>query len=69
MYSMMDADTFYACLFFIVGLVVLAYWALNLFVSVILHAFSSILDETKHSAFAPKVLVLLSFPRALGTQG
>lgn len=52
MYAMMDTDGYAACIFFIVSLVVLQYWLINLFVAVITSTFSSILDETRVSAFS-----------------
>ncbi|GAA5898852.1 calcium channel protein CCH1 [Sporobolomyces salmoneus] len=52
MYAMMDADYFVSCLFFIVALVLINYWFINLFTAVITSTFSDIRDETKHSAFA-----------------
>ncbi|GAA6064276.1 hypothetical protein JCM10212_000978 [Sporobolomyces blumeae] len=52
MYSMMDADYFVSCLYFIVGLVILNYWLINLFTAVITTTFADIRDETRHSAFA-----------------
>jgi uncharacterized membrane protein len=51
MYGMMDADYFASCLFFIVCLVVLNFWLINMFVAVITSTFASITDETRHSAF------------------
>jgi hypothetical protein len=35
MYAMMDADFFGACMFFIVCVIVLNFWLINLFVAVI----------------------------------
>ncbi|BGP38716.1 calcium channel protein [Rhodotorula kratochvilovae] len=52
MYDMMDADFFVSALYFIVALIVLNYWTLNLLVGVITSTFADIRDETKHSAFA-----------------
>ncbi|KAG8959952.1 calcium channel protein [Tulasnella sp. 419] len=51
MYTMMDADFFVSCLFFIVGVIVLNFWLLNMFVAVITNTFASIRAETKKSAF------------------
>ena len=52
MYDMMDADYFVSCVFFIICLLVINFWLLNMFVAVITNTFASIVDETKHSAFA-----------------
>ncbi|GAA6055172.1 hypothetical protein JCM3770_002218 [Rhodotorula araucariae] len=52
MYDMMDADFFVSALYFIVALIVLNYWTLNLLVAVITSTFADIRDQTKHSAFA-----------------
>ena len=51
MYNMMDADYFVSCLFFIVCVIVLNFWLLNLFVGVITSTFSNIRAETNRSAF------------------
>jgi hypothetical protein len=51
MYAMMDAEFFISCLFFIIGIVILNFWLINLFVAVITNTFSAIRAETKKSAF------------------
>ena len=51
MYSMMDADYYAASIFFVVCIVILNFWLLNLFVAVITNTFSTIRAETKKSAF------------------
>ena len=51
MYSMIDAEYFVSCFFFIVTIVVLNFWLLNLFVAVITNTFSAIREETHKSAF------------------
>ena len=63
MYSMMDAEFFVSCFFFIVCIIVLNFWLINLFVAVITNTFSAIRKDTKKSAFgaAPYVLLFLSF--------
>ncbi|GAA5872257.1 hypothetical protein JCM8547_004796 [Rhodosporidiobolus lusitaniae] len=57
MYSMMDADYFVSCLFFICCLVVVNYWLFSLFVACITSTFADIRDETKHSAFSKTSIV------------
>lgn len=52
MYSLMDAEYFWSCAFFIVCLLVLNFWLLNILVAVITNTFADIMDETKCSAFA-----------------
>ncbi|PLW08520.1 hypothetical protein PCANC_24286 [Puccinia coronata f. sp. avenae] len=52
MYSLMDAEYYASCGFFIVCLLVLNFWLLNILVAVITNTFAEIMDETKHSAFA-----------------
>lgn len=52
MYAMIDAEYFASCLFFIVCLVLLNFWLMNIFVAVIINTFGNIREETKHSAFA-----------------
>ncbi|KAK4699887.1 hypothetical protein P7C70_g6370, partial [Phenoliferia sp. Uapishka_3] len=57
MYDMMDADFFVSCLYFIVCLIVLNYWLINMFVAVITNTFGSIMDTTQHSAFASSTII------------
>lgn len=51
MYSMIDSEFFVSCFFFIVCIVVLNFWLINLFVAVITNTFSAIREETQKSAF------------------
>ncbi|KAJ7479857.1 Ion transport protein-domain-containing protein [Mycena latifolia] len=51
MYSMIDSEYFVVCIFFILCVVVLNFWLINLFVAVITNTFSAIRSETKKSAF------------------
>lgn len=51
MYAMIDAEFFVSCFFFIVGIIVLNFWLINLFVAVITNTFAAIRSETKKSAF------------------
>lgn len=51
MYSMMAADFFVSSIFFIVCVIVLNFWLLNLFVAVITQSFGATREETKRSAF------------------
>ena len=52
MYSMIDAEYFVSCLFFIFAIVVLNFWLINLFAAVITNTFAAIRSETKMSAFS-----------------
>ncbi|CAE6501684.1 unnamed protein product [Rhizoctonia solani] len=51
MYQMMDTDFYFSFAFFIVCVVVLNFWLINLFVAVITNMFGAIRTETKKSAF------------------
>lgn len=51
MYSVIDSEYFASCFFFIVCIVVLNFWLINLFVAVITNTFSAIRANTKKSAF------------------
>jgi len=51
MYTMIDSEFFVSCFFFIVGIVVLNFWLINLFVAVITNTFAAIRSETRKSAF------------------
>lgn len=64
MYAMIDAEEFVACFFFIVCLVLLNFWLMNIFVAVIINTFGEIREETKHSAFAGKTYVLYTLSEA-----
>ncbi|PFH47046.1 hypothetical protein AMATHDRAFT_77384 [Amanita thiersii Skay4041] len=57
MYAMADAEFFVSCIFFIVCIVVLNFWLINLFVAVITNTFSAIRTVTKKSAFGAAPLV------------
>jgi len=51
MYSIIDAEYFVSCFFFIVCILVLNIWLINLFVAVITNTFSAIRSDTHKSAF------------------
>ncbi len=51
MYQMMDAEFFVSCFFYIVCIIVLNFWLINLFVAVITNTFSAIRADTQKSAF------------------
>lgn len=51
MYMAMDSDFFSSSLYFIVAVVVLNFWLINLLVAVVVNTFQSIRIETKKSAF------------------
>jgi len=71
MYSMIDAEFFVSCFFFIIAIIVLNFWLINLFVAVITNSFAAIRAETKKSAFgaAPYVPFLLGpSPKLTGYQ-
>ncbi|KAI0791303.1 Ion transport protein-domain-containing protein [Abortiporus biennis] len=51
MYQMMDSEFFVSCFFFIVCIIVLNFWLINLFVAVITNTFSAIRKDTQRSAF------------------
>ena len=51
MYDMIDAEFFVSCFFFIICVIVLNFWLINLFVAVITNTFSAIRKDTSKSAF------------------
>ncbi|KAG8875562.1 calcium channel protein [Tulasnella sp. 331] len=51
MYDMMDSDFYSASIFFIVCIVILNFWLVNMFVAVITNTFGAIRAETQKSAF------------------
>ncbi|KAJ7085572.1 Ion transport protein-domain-containing protein [Mycena epipterygia] len=50
-YATIDSEHFVSCIFFIICVVVLNFWLINLFVAVITNTFSAIRAETRKSAF------------------
>jgi len=61
MYDMMDADYFVSCLFFIICVIIINFWLINLFVGVITSTFSNIRAETNRSAFGAETWVYYEF--------
>lgn len=51
MYYSMDTDFFASCLYFLVAVIVLNFWLINLLTAVVVNTFKDIRTETKHSAF------------------
>ena len=51
MYNMIDSEFFISCFFFVLGVVVLNFWLINLFVAVITNSFAAIRSATQKSAF------------------
>lgn len=51
MYLSMDSDYFGSCLYFIVAVVILNFWFINLLTAVVVNTFKVIRAETKQSAF------------------
>ncbi|KAI9271516.1 Ion transport protein-domain-containing protein [Phascolomyces articulosus] len=51
MYNMMDAEYFIVCLYFIISVVIMNYWLINLFVAVINEMFAKVREDSQHSAF------------------
>ena len=54
MYMAMDSDFFSSSLYFLVAVVVLNFWMINLLVAVVVNTFKDIRAETKRSAFGAK---------------
>ncbi|KAF8752940.1 Ion transport protein [Rhizoctonia solani] len=69
MYQMMDTDFYFSFAFFIVCVLVLNFWLINLFVAVITNMFGAIRTETKKSAFAQIKLTKRKKKRRVGRQG
>jgi hypothetical protein len=58
---MIDAEFFISSIFFVVCIVVLNFWLINLFVAVITNTFQAIRAQTKKSAFGATQFALLLF--------
>lgn len=52
MYAVIQSEFFISCFFFIICLIVLNFWLINLFVAVITNTFSAIRTNTRSSAFS-----------------
>ncbi|KAJ3847312.1 Ion transport protein-domain-containing protein [Lentinula lateritia] len=63
MYNIIDAEYFVSSLFFIVCVIVLNFWLINLFVAVITNTFSAIRSETQKSAFGAASLPVIEDER------
>lgn len=61
MYDMMDAEYFVACLYFIIIVIVLNFWLINLFVAVINEMFAKVREDSQHSAFTTATYVIHRF--------
>ncbi|KAG8828461.1 calcium channel protein, partial [Serendipita sp. 399] len=61
MYSMMSSDFFISCIFFIICIILLNFWLLNLFVAVITQSFGATREETKRSAFGAEGAIVPLF--------
>jgi hypothetical protein len=68
MYSTMAAEYFSSCLFFIVAIIVLNFWLMNLLVAVVVNTFKDIRNETKASAFGADVSMMHQPEWASGTK-
>ena len=64
MYSMIDAEFFVSCFFFILAIIVLNFWLINLFVAVITHTFAAIRSATSKSAFGAAPYEILGYQLA-----
>ncbi|KAI7905468.1 Ion transport protein-domain-containing protein [Cokeromyces recurvatus] len=51
MYDMMDAEYFIACLYFVIIVIVMNLWLINLFIAVITEMFAKVREDSQHSAF------------------
>jgi hypothetical protein len=58
MYQVMTSEYFASCLFFIVAIIVLNFWLMNLLVAVVVNTFKDIRAETKKSAFGADDAIL-----------
>jgi len=51
MYHVMDSEFDFVSVYFIMTVVILNFWLINLFVAVITKMFAKIREDTSHSAF------------------
>jgi hypothetical protein len=64
MFSAMESDYFGSCLYFLVGVIVINFWMINLVVAVVVNTFKDIRASTKRSAFGAEQWVPL-YPRVV----
>lgn len=60
MYTTMDSDFFSSSLYFLVGVVVINFWLINLVIAVVVNTFKDIRANTKRSAFGADQSVVFS---------
>ncbi|KAE9397917.1 hypothetical protein BT96DRAFT_1020456 [Gymnopus androsaceus JB14] len=63
MYDIIDSEYFLSSVFFIVCIIVLNFWLINLFVAVITNTFSAIRSETQKSAFGAATVPVIEDER------
>lgn len=51
MFNVMESDYFGSCLYFLVGVIIINFWFINLVVAVVVNTFKDIRASTKRSAF------------------
>ena len=51
MFNVMESDYFGSCLYFLVGVIIINFWIINLVVAVVVNTFKDIRASTKRSAF------------------
>jgi len=61
----MDSDYFGSCIYFVVGVIVINLWMINLVVAVVVNTFKDIRASTKRSAFGAERYQLPATDRSL----
>jgi hypothetical protein len=51
MYSAMDSDYFASALYWLVGVIIINFWLINLVVAVVVNTFKDVRADTRRSAF------------------
>lgn len=62
MFASMESDYFGSCLYFLVGVIVINFWMINLVVAVVVNTFKDIRASTKRSAFGAEQCVHDIYP-------
>lgn len=64
MYRAMDSDYFASALYWIVGVIIINFWLINLVVAVVVNTFQGVRSDTRRSAFSANRCICIGRPRA-----
>lgn len=68
MYNVMDTDFYGSAMFYLVAIIVLNFWLMNLLIAVVVNVFQDIRAETKRSAFGADEKIIVEPQWAIDTK-